>query len=180
MLLRAYLRIGVHSRLHSQTLGRWEVCVGKSVHDRGRNEQSRAINLSSAPTGRRTLKLRNMSSTAVLTEPSRAQLATIDLSGYDAEQSRLMDERCILVDEQDRPLGAADKKTCELHLSISAVCAHVYRPSYGKYQQGTSSSRLLCFRFPTERWQVTSSATRFREDHIPGYVDQHLLLPSSR
>lgn len=51
---------------------------------------------------------------------SRAQLASvelasIDLSSYDAEQSRLMDERCILVDEQDRPLGAADKKTCASH-----------------------------------------------------------------
>ena len=41
-----------------------------------------------------------------------AQLASIDLAGYDPEQSRLMDERCILVDEEDRPLGAADKKTC--------------------------------------------------------------------
>ena len=44
--------------------------------------------------------------------PSAAHLASIDLSSYDAEQSRLMDERCILVDEQDRALGAADKKTC--------------------------------------------------------------------
>ena len=44
---------------------------------------------------------------------SAAQLASIDLSNYDPEQSRLMDERCILVDEQDRALGAADKKTCE-------------------------------------------------------------------
>lgn len=39
-------------------------------------------------------------------------LATIDLSQYDPEQSRLMDERCIVVDEQDRPIGALDKKTC--------------------------------------------------------------------
>lgn len=43
---------------------------------------------------------------------SPAHLASIDLSNYDAEQSRLMDERCILVDEQDHALGAADKKTC--------------------------------------------------------------------
>ena len=39
-------------------------------------------------------------------------LATIDLSQYDPEQSRLMDERCILVDEQDNAIGAMDKKTC--------------------------------------------------------------------
>ena len=51
-----------------------------------------------------------MSFTVTSTIPK--QLADIDLSGYDAEQSRLMDERCILVDEQDRAYGAADKKTC--------------------------------------------------------------------
>lgn len=45
-------------------------------------------------------------------QAAAAALATIDLKGYDAEQARLMDERCILVDEEDRPLGAADKKTC--------------------------------------------------------------------
>jgi len=43
---------------------------------------------------------------------ARATLASIDLSNYDPEQSRLMDERCILVDEQDNAIGAADKKTC--------------------------------------------------------------------
>ena len=57
---------------------------------------------------------RNMASPAVLA--SRAVLSTVDLSKYDAEQSRLMDERCILVDEQDRALGAADKKTCTCDL----------------------------------------------------------------
>ena len=59
---------------------------------------------------------RNMSSPAVLA--SRAVLSTIDLSKYDPEQSRLMDERCILVDEEDRALGAADKKTC-MHSTAS-------------------------------------------------------------
>lgn len=50
--------------------------------------------------------------TTVPDKTSPAQLASIDLSNYDPEQSRLMDERCILVDEQDNALGAADKKTC--------------------------------------------------------------------
>ena len=40
------------------------------------------------------------------------ELATIDLSAYDPEQSKLMEERCILVDAQDRAYGAGDKKTC--------------------------------------------------------------------
>jgi hypothetical protein len=52
--------------------------------------------------------------TITTTTPQSAQaaFATIDLSGYDAEQSRLMDERCIVVDEHDRAIGALDKKTC--------------------------------------------------------------------
>ena len=53
-----------------------------------------------------------MSTTTTVTLPPG--LADIDLSGYDAEQSRLMEERCILVDEQDRAYGAVDKKTCML------------------------------------------------------------------
>jgi isopentenyl-diphosphate delta-isomerase len=35
-----------------------------------------------------------------------------ELAGYDAEQVRLMDEVCIVVDEDDRPIGSASKKTC--------------------------------------------------------------------
>jgi isopentenyl-diphosphate Delta-isomerase len=46
------------------------------------------------------------------TQAAREVLATIDLSSYDPEQSRLMDERCILVDEDDNAIGAMDKKTC--------------------------------------------------------------------
>jgi len=50
--------------------------------------------------------------TTTATSSAQAAFATIDLSGYDAEQSRLMDEKCIVVDEQDRAIGALDKKTC--------------------------------------------------------------------
>jgi isopentenyl-diphosphate Delta-isomerase len=53
-----------------------------------------------------------MATTTTTTLSAQAAFATIDLSGYDAEQSRLMDERCIVVDEQDHPIGALDKKTC--------------------------------------------------------------------
>ncbi|KAG8713540.1 isopentenyl-diphosphate delta-isomerase idi1 [Ceratobasidium sp. 423] len=63
--------------------------------------------------------------------------ATIDLSEYDPEQSRLMDERCIVVDENDKPIGALDKKTCHLMKNIDkgllhrAFSAFVFRPSDG-------------------------------------------------
>ncbi|KAI0285325.1 NUDIX hydrolase domain-like protein [Russula aff. rugulosa BPL654] len=72
------------------------------------------------------------------TTSAQAAFATIDLSGYDAEQSRLMDERCIIVDEQDRAIGALDKKTCHLMENINkgllhrAFSALVFRPSDGK------------------------------------------------
>jgi len=34
------------------------------------------------------------------------------LAGYDEEQVRLMDEVCIVVDADDKPVGSASKKTC--------------------------------------------------------------------
>jgi hypothetical protein len=91
------------------------------------NQPSRAATLLSPTTSllltslvrsRRTVQLRlpkrdfrnNMSSPAI--QAARMALANIDLSKYDPEQSRLMDERCIVVDEQDNAIGALDKKTC--------------------------------------------------------------------
>ena len=35
-----------------------------------------------------------------------------DLVGYDEEQIRLMDEVCIVLDENDNPIGSASKKVC--------------------------------------------------------------------
>jgi isopentenyl-diphosphate delta-isomerase len=35
-----------------------------------------------------------------------------DLEGYDEEQIRLMDEVCIVLDENDNPIGSASKKVC--------------------------------------------------------------------
>lgn len=35
-----------------------------------------------------------------------------DLQGYDEEQIRLMDEVCIVLDENDIPIGSASKKVC--------------------------------------------------------------------
>lgn len=53
-----------------------------------------------------------MASTVTVAKTLPPGLATIDLSGYDSEQSKLMEERCILVDAQDVAYGAGDKKTC--------------------------------------------------------------------
>ena len=65
-------------------------------------------------------------------------LASIDLSEYDPEQSRLMDERCIVVTPDDVAIGALDKKTCHLMANINkgllhrAFSAFVFRPEDGK------------------------------------------------
>lgn len=37
-----------------------------------------------------------------------------DLDGYDEEQIRLMEEVCIVLDENDNPIGSASKKVCRL------------------------------------------------------------------
>ncbi|KIJ68467.1 hypothetical protein HYDPIDRAFT_106668 [Hydnomerulius pinastri MD-312] len=90
-----------------------------------------------------------MSSPAI--QAARAALASIDLSGYDAEQSRLMDERCILVDEQDNAIGAMDKKTCHLMENINkgllhrAFSAFVFRPSDGKLLLQQRASEKITF-----------------------------------
>ncbi|OAX42951.1 Isopentenyldiphosphate isomerase [Rhizopogon vinicolor AM-OR11-026] len=79
-----------------------------------------------------------MSSESPAVLAARAALASIDLTNYDPEQSRLMDEKCILVDEQDNAIGAVDKKTCHLMENINkgllhrAFSAFVFRPSDGK------------------------------------------------
>jgi isopentenyl-diphosphate delta-isomerase len=48
-----------------------------------------------------------------------------DLDGYDEEQIRLMDEVCIVLDENDLPIGSASKKVCTskfLHPTTSMPC----------------------------------------------------------
>lgn len=36
-----------------------------------------------------------------------------ELEGHDAEQIRLMDEVCIVLDNDDNPIGTASKKLCK-------------------------------------------------------------------
>lgn len=36
-----------------------------------------------------------------------------ELQGYDEEQIRLMEEVCIVLDENDVPIGSASKKVCK-------------------------------------------------------------------
>lgn len=51
--------------------------------------------------------------TTTLTLSSVVPGSTPELDGYDEEQVRLMEERCILVNEKDEAYGEDSKKTCE-------------------------------------------------------------------
>ena len=48
-----------------------------------------------------------------LSQPARTD-PDDDLAGYDAEQIALMEEVCIVLDNDDNPIGSASKKTCTL------------------------------------------------------------------
>ncbi|KAJ2852461.1 isopentenyl-diphosphate delta-isomerase idi1 [Coemansia brasiliensis] len=48
----------------------------------------------------------------------------LDLSQYDEEQVRLMSEMCILLDENDKAIGAESKKHCHLMENISKGTLH--------------------------------------------------------
>lgn len=46
---------------------------------------------------------------------SSQQQESSELDGYDEEQVRLMDEMCIVLDINDKPIGSASKKICISH-----------------------------------------------------------------
>ena len=55
------------------------------------------------------LRLFPQINTQLATQPAQQD---IDLEGYDEEQIRLMDEVCIVLDDDDKPIGSASKKIC--------------------------------------------------------------------
>lgn len=65
--------------------------------------------------------------------------ADVDLEAYDEEQVRLMEERCILVDDQDVAYGEGSKKRCESGI----VRVGIHGPNFVVL----NSSRIL-FNFP--------------------------------
>lgn len=65
------------------------------------------------------------------------------LSGHDEEQIRLMDEVCIVLDENDIPIGKASKKICQcypLNSPSPRLTSHRVR---GPPPRGLSSSTRL-------------------------------------
>ena len=78
--------------------------------------------------------------TAPNTIPTDTTNPTSDdlLAGYDEEQIRLMDEMCIVLDNDDMPIGSASKKACHLMSNIKqgllhrAFSAFVFHPQTKK------------------------------------------------
>lgn len=59
-----------------------------------------------------------------LAAQTRSTTQDSDLAGYDEEQIRLMDEVCIVLDDNDIPIGSASKKVCHLMENINKGLLH--------------------------------------------------------
>ncbi|KAL8750558.1 MAG: hypothetical protein Q9184_006385 [Pyrenodesmia sp. 2 TL-2023] len=59
-----------------------------------------------------------------LASSHKAPTADSDLQGYDEEQIRLMEEVCIVLDNDDNPIGSASKKVCHLMKNIDEGLLH--------------------------------------------------------
>jgi isopentenyl-diphosphate delta-isomerase len=71
-----------------------------------------------------------------------------DLAGYDEEQIRLMDEVCIVLDENDQPIGSASKKACHLMTNINNGLLH---RAFSCFLFDPTSKKLLLQQRATEK-----------------------------
>ncbi|KAK5103926.1 isopentenyl-diphosphate delta-isomerase idi1 [Lithohypha guttulata] len=72
----------------------------------------------------------------------------VDLSGYDAEQIRLMDEVCIVLDYNDNAIGTASKKGCHLMTNINKGLLH---RAFSTFLFHPESKKLLLQQRATEK-----------------------------
>lgn len=75
-----------------------------------------------APSAQNILRLFPEINTELTAQTARSQ--DTDLAGYDEEQIRLMDEVCIVLDDNDMPIGSASKKVCHLMENINKGLLH--------------------------------------------------------
>lgn len=68
------------------------------------------------------------------------KMSAEQLNGLDGEQVRLMEEQCILVDENDRALGPDSKKSCHLNANIDSGKLH---RAFSVFLFNTSGKLLL-------------------------------------
>ncbi|KAF2239866.1 Isopentenyldiphosphate isomerase [Viridothelium virens] len=90
----------------------------------------------------------DVNTTLVSTHNASNSSQDADLEGYDEEQIRLMDEVCIVLDEDDNPIGSASKKTCHLMENINLGLLHrafsifVFSPSNKLLLQRRAPSKI--------------------------------------
>lgn len=73
-----------------------------------------------------------------LASSHRVSTSDVELQGYDEEQVRLMEEVCIVLDRDDRPIGSASKKVCMLSTCHSLKMSRLDTLRPGLEQQVTS------------------------------------------
>ena len=76
-----------------------------------------------SPSGQNILRLFPEINTQLAAQTGAAA-RDADLVGYDEEQIRLMDEVCIVLDDNDVPVGSASKKVCHLMDNINKGLLH--------------------------------------------------------
>lgn len=122
---------------------------------------------------------------------------TLDPTKYDQEQINLMEERLILLDNDDHNIGEGSKKDCEsprvsLPTALQRARAQTdaspttrpppptHRPPHPSLwlvrDALAAAPRLLRLPVPPRDGQTLAPAPRRRKDHVPGHVDKHVLL----
>ena len=81
------------------------------------------------------------STTATAQPPATEDVELTTAQGYDDEQIRLMEEVCIVIDENDQPLRTGTKKECTAPSRTMRLTLR--RPFDEEYRQWTATSRIL-------------------------------------
>ncbi|GKT47465.1 isopentenyl-diphosphate delta-isomerase [Colletotrichum spaethianum] len=100
--------------------------------------------------------------------------STEALSGHDAEQIRLMDEVCIVLDENDKPIGNASKKACHLMTNIDKGLLH---RAFSVFLFDPADNRLLLQQRASEKITFPDMWTNTCCSHplgIPGETGSNL------
>lgn len=67
-----------------------------------------------------------------------------ELEGYDEEQVRLMEEVCIVLDNEDRPIGSGSKKLCEKSQSLFSTVCLTRELERGNFNGSAHEQELTC------------------------------------
>ncbi|EON60837.1 isopentenyl-diphosphate delta-isomerase [Coniosporium apollinis CBS 100218] len=82
------------------------------------------VTQTSTNTAENVLRLFPEVNTSLIGAARNSASSDADLEGYDEEQIRLMDEVCIVLDDNDVPIGSASKKVCHLMSNIDQGLLH--------------------------------------------------------